>query len=296
MCLPQGRIDPPEEPNRCDPPGLLLSNLARLSLLVKLLGRYDQITRAGTAGEARESSSETRTGITGEAHESGSKRGAIGAEGRRTCARAARNGGPNNTRGTTRSNVPDVNGERNEVSTIRDAQGERDAAGCLEIYAPYVRDTAVSFEERVPTPGEFLARVQEVTATHPWLVFEEAGRIAGFAYGSQHRARAAYRWAADVTVYVAPSHHRRGAGRRLYEELMRRLRHQGLRVACAGITLPNEASIGLHRTLGFEPVGVYRRIGFKHGAWQDVSWWQLELEPADESPPREPRKAASLAP
>jgi L-amino acid N-acyltransferase YncA len=171
---------------------------------------------------------------------------------------------------------------------VREALGGRDAAGCLDVYAPFVRDTAVSFEERVPTVEEFQRRIRDTSATHPWLVLEEASRVVGFAYGSRHRARAAYRWAADVTVYVAPSHHRRGAGRRLYGELLQRLRHQGFHVACAGITLPNEASVGLHRALGFEPVGVYRRIGFKHGAWHDVSWWQLGLAPADGTPPREP--------
>jgi L-amino acid N-acyltransferase YncA len=182
-----------------------------------------------------------------------------------------------------------VNGDAGADSEVRDAHGERDAVGCLAIYGPYVRDTAVSFEERVPTVEEFQRRIHETAATHPWLVLEEAGRIAGFAHGSRHRARAAYRWAADVTVYVAPSHHRRGVGRRLYSELLQRLQHQGLRVACAGITLPNEASVGLHRALGFEPVGVYRRIGFKHGTWHDVSWWQLELAPEGEDPPQEPR-------
>jgi L-amino acid N-acyltransferase YncA len=189
---------------------------------------------------------------------------------------------------TTANVPPRMNGEAGTDSEVRDALGERDAAGCLAIYGPYVRDTAVSFEERVPTVEEFQRRIHETAATHPWLVLEEAGQIAGFAHGSRHRARAAYRWAADVTVYVAPSHHRRGVGRRLYGELLRRLREQGLQVACAGITLPNEASIGLHRALGFEPVGVYRRIGFKHGAWHDVSWWQLQLAPEGEDPPREP--------
>jgi L-amino acid N-acyltransferase YncA len=167
---------------------------------------------------------------------------------------------------------------------IRDAQDEADAAACLDIYRPYVRDTAVSFEERAPTIPEFLERVRTTSATHPWLLLEDAGRVVGYAYGAPHRTRASYRWAADVTVYVAPSHHRHGVGRRLYSELIQRLRHQGLRVACAGITLPNDASIGLHRTLGFEPVGVYRRIGWKHGAWHDVSWWQLELAPGAGAP------------
>lgn len=185
--------------------------------------------------------------------------------------------------------VPSVNGSGSEASVVREALGERDAAGCLEIYGPYVRDTAVSFEERVPTVEELGQRIRDTSATHPWLVLEEAGHVVGFAYGSRHRVRAAYRWAADVTVYVAPSHHHRGVGRRLYGELLQRLRRQGFQAACAGITLPNAASVGLHRALGFEPVGVYRRIGFKHGAWHDVSWWQLEFAPASDAPPREPR-------
>ncbi|HEY2768808.1 MAG TPA: arsinothricin resistance N-acetyltransferase ArsN1 family B [Solirubrobacteraceae bacterium] len=168
---------------------------------------------------------------------------------------------------------------------VRDARHDvRDASACLEIYAPYVRDTAVSFEERVPTTSEFLSRIRETSTTYPWLVSESAGTIIGYAYGSSHRARAAYRWAADVTVYVAPTHHRRGVGRELYDELIRRLAQQHLRIACAGITLPNDASISLHRALGFQPVGVYRRIGWKHGAWHDVSWWQLDLAPHDGAP------------
>jgi L-amino acid N-acyltransferase YncA len=185
--------------------------------------------------------------------------------------------------------VPGMNGGESQAYVVRNALDERDATECLEIYAPYVRDTAVSFEERVPTVREFVQRVQEVSSSHPWLVLEQEGKIAGFAYGSSHRARAAYRWAVDVTVYVAPEWHRHGVGRRLYSELMPRLRSQGFRVACAGITLPNEASIGLHRALGFQPIGVYERIGFKHNAWHDVSWGRLELAPGDTDPPREPR-------
>jgi phosphinothricin acetyltransferase len=176
---------------------------------------------------------------------------------------------------------------------VRAARGARDASACLDIYEPYVRDTAVSFEEQVPTASEFLARIRETSATHPWLVIESGGAVAGYAYGAPHRSRAAYRWAADVTVYVARAHHRRGAGRLLYTELMRRLQRQELRIACAGVTLPNDASIGLHRALGFQPVGVYRRIGWKHGAWHDVSWWQLDLAPGG-GPPQEPLASASL--
>ena len=170
---------------------------------------------------------------------------------------------------------------------IRHADAARDAAACAAIYAPYVRDTAVSFEETPPTAQHMERRIRRFSATHPWLVAEAGGRVAGFAYAAPHRERAAYRWAADVAVYVDPGHQRQGLGRALYGELLPLLREQRLRVTCAGITLPNDASVRLHETLGFEPVGVYRGIGFKAGAWHDVGWWQLELNRGD-GPPQEP--------
>jgi phosphinothricin acetyltransferase len=173
---------------------------------------------------------------------------------------------------------------------IRDALPNLDAEACRAIYAPYVLETSVSFEERVPTADEFRARIEAARASHAWLVLEDGGVVVGYAYASQHRARAAYRWAVDVTVYVAPSHHRRGAGRSLYLELFARLRHLGYQVACAGITLPNEGSVGLHRAMGFEAVGVYKRIGWKAGAWRDVAWLQLELMPATDTLPADPTK------
>jgi len=111
--------------------------------------------------------------------------------------------------------------------------------------------------------------------------------VVGFAYGSPHRERPAYRWAADVSVYLAAHAHRRGIGRALYEKLFELLEHQGFRILCAGITLPNEASVRIHEAFGFTPVGIYRNIGFKHGAWYDVGWWQRELLPPV-VPPSEP--------
>lgn len=172
---------------------------------------------------------------------------------------------------------------------VRDAEPEADAEACLAIYAPFIRDTSVSFEERVPTVEEFRDRIRATIARHPWLVLEVDGRVAGYAYASQHRSRAAYRWTAEVTVYLDPEHRGIGAGRRLYSELLERLHSAGFHLACAGITVPNEASEGLHRAMGFEPVGVYRRIGWKAGAWHDVSWWQLELAPPTATAPAEPR-------
>lgn len=178
--------------------------------------------------------------------------------------------------------------ERSPDWTVRDADPGRDAAACLDIYAPFVRDTFVSFEEQVPTLEEFRERIRTTAATHPWLVLEDRGSVVGYAYGSPHRARAAYRWASDVSVYVAASHRRGGVGRRLYTELLDRLRQQRFQVACAGATLPNDASVGLHEAMGFKPVGVYRRIGWKAGAWHDVIWWELELAPATDEAPPEP--------
>jgi len=175
------------------------------------------------------------------------------------------------------------------VPTLRHADPARDAAACAAIYAPYVTASAVTFEEVSPSTEEFAALITRTTRTHPWLVLEDAERLIGYAYASQHRPRAAYRWAADVGIYVDAEHRRRGAGRRLYTALLDLLRRQGLRIACAGITLPNDASIALHRAVGFEPVGTYRAIGWKAGAWRDVSWWQLPLAPDDDgAPPAEP--------
>jgi L-amino acid N-acyltransferase YncA len=177
---------------------------------------------------------------------------------------------------------------------IRDADPLRDAPACAEIYAPAVRTSAASFEEVAPGESEMASRMTAVQAVHPWLVAEVDGAIAGYAYGSRHRERDAYRWAADVSVYVAPDHRRRGVARSLYVVLLERLTGQGLRVACAGIALPNPASVALHESLGFRPVGVYRRIGFKLGQWWDVGWWQLALGTAgpEEPPAGEPRPPA----
>lgn len=171
---------------------------------------------------------------------------------------------------------------------VRYADPARDAPGCAAIYAPYVEDSVISFETQAPSAREMAERIEAITATHPWLVAERDGRLAGFAYASPHHPRAAYRWAADVTVYVDAAHHRAGVGRELYEALFELLRAQRLWIACAGITLPNDASVGLHEALGFVPVGVYRNIGWKDGSWRDVGWWQLDLGALPHEAPPEP--------
>ncbi len=171
---------------------------------------------------------------------------------------------------------------------IRAAEPTRDAAACAAIYAPYVETTPISFEERPPDAREMATRIERVTAGHPWLVAEEGGEVVGYSYACRLHERPAYRWAAEVSVYVETARRGRGHGRALYEELFDRLRRQRLQVAWAGITLPNEASVRLHERLGFVRTGVSPRIGWKRGSWHDVSWWQLELVPAGADPPPEP--------
>jgi L-amino acid N-acyltransferase YncA len=175
-----------------------------------------------------------------------------------------------------------------EPVAIRSAAPRRDAAACVAIYAPHVEAGATSFEQEPPSAERFGERITAIAATYPWLVAEREGEVVGYAYACPHRERPAYRWAVEVSVYVATREWGRGHGRALYRELIERLRAQRFQVACAGITLPNEASVALHESVGFVPVGVYRRIGWKDGAWRDVGWWQLELQPAGDGPPPEP--------
>lgn len=184
---------------------------------------------------------------------------------------------------------------------IRHADPARDGAACADIYRPFVTDSAVSFEQQAPSAQELSRRIESISRTHPWLVAQDADTdadadaVAGYAYACTHRERAAYRWAVDVAVYVAEGHRRRGIGRELYGALLPLLARQGLRTACAGITLPNDASVALHESFGFEPVGVYRRIGWKGGAWRDVGWWQAELLGQGERPPPDPGPPARLS-
>ncbi|NUT94890.1 MAG: N-acetyltransferase [Saccharothrix sp.] len=170
---------------------------------------------------------------------------------------------------------------------VRDAS-ELDAGACAAIYAPYVTGTAVTFEYVAPTPAEMAGRIANALRTHAWVVLEDDdGRVVGYAYGGPFKAREAYRWSCEVSVYLEPGLRRTGGGRALYEALFERLAARGYRTAAAGMTLPNDASVGLHRALGFEPVGVYRRIGWKNGAWRDVAWTQREIATGDD-PPAEP--------
>ncbi len=167
---------------------------------------------------------------------------------------------------------------------VRDAS-RADGAACAELYAPYVRDTAVTFELHPPSPAEMSERIAAAQSAHAWLVAEHAGRLVGYAYAGPFKARPAYRWASEVSVYVDVECRRSGAGRTLYQALFLRLRERGFRRVAAGMTLPNAASEGLHAALGFTPVGTFHRVGWKLGAWRDVAWVELDLggdDPPDE--------------
>jgi phosphinothricin acetyltransferase len=149
-----------------------------------------------------------------------------------------------------------------------------------------VTDTVISFETVPPGTEEMANRIAAALRSHAWVVLESEGTVLGYAYGGPFEPRAAYRWSCQVSVYVELGRRRTGAGRALYSALFARLAERGFRNAAAGMTLPNDASSGLHRAMGFEPVGTYRRIGWKHGAWHDVAWVQRALA-AGEGPPTE---------
>jgi L-amino acid N-acyltransferase YncA len=196
---------------------------------------------------------------------------------------------------------------------IRDATPQ-DATACAAIYTPYVLDTAISFELNPPDTNEMHTRISRAITSHAWLILEEdasattaasahagattpvatagaamtadgARRVVGYAYGGAFAPRAAYRFACEVSVYLAAEARGRGGGRALYEVLLDRLAARGYRMAFAGMTLPNDASAGLHRALGFELSGTYRAVGWKSGAWHDVAWFQKPLGPDAAAPP-----------
>lgn len=167
-----------------------------------------------------------------------------------------------------------------------------DCGAITEIYRPFCASSAVSFESEAPSTEEIRERIHVVGSVYPWIVLDDRGVVAGYAYASRHRARAAYRWSVEVTAYVAPGFRGRGAGRALYESLFAVLRRLGYCKAYAGIALPNPASVALHTAAGFAPVGIYRGVGYKLGRWHDVAWYQMTLQ-AEPAFPADPVPLAS---
>lgn len=175
------------------------------------------------------------------------------------------------------------------MSQIRRAE-LADARAIAEIYAPFVSEQATSFEVIPPDEDEIARRIGHYRSRYPWLVYESASRVLGYAYASPHRERLAYQWCVEVSVYVDPVAHRRGTGRALYTALFDILRRQGYVNAYAGITLPNPGSMRLHESMGFQLAGIFVRIGFKLDAWHDVAWLGLRLLD-DPRPLPDPRPA-----
>lgn len=163
-----------------------------------------------------------------------------------------------------------------------------DADAVAAIYGPFCESTHVSFEIAAPSTEEIAGRIRDVTRQYPWLVCDRGRGVEGYAYATKHRDRAAYMWSVDTAVYLAPAARRAGVGRALYLKLFQLLVAQGYFKAYAGVTLPNEASVRFHESLGFEPVGVYRGVGYKLAAWYDVAWFARTIQPerADPEPPR----------
>ena len=163
------------------------------------------------------------------------------------------------------------------TSAIRLARPD-DASAMLDIYAPFIRDNAVSFEIDVPTPEEFASRVTQKLSMYPWLVCEVEGKVVGYAYASDHATRDAYQWSVDVSLYITEYYRRHGVGRALYTSLFASLRLQGYFNAYAGITLPNPASVGVHEAMGFTHIGTFQDVGHKFEGWHSVGWWGLALQ------------------
>ncbi len=152
-----------------------------------------------------------------------------------------------------------------------------DAAAIAAIYNHYIATTTISFEEQAVTAAEMAQRIREVSATLPWLVHEEGGAIAGYAYATRWRVRSAYRFAAETSVYVAHGRGGQGIGSALYTALLAELRVRGMHMAIGGIAQPNPASVALHERLGFVKVAHFSEVGRKFGRWIDVGYWELKL-------------------
>lgn len=169
--------------------------------------------------------------------------------------------------------------------TVRSASPQ-DAAACVAIYRPYVENTVISWELEAPSPDEMASRIASAQKAHEWLVLEDDSQVIGFAYGHALISLPSFKWSAETGIYISTDHHRAGWGCRLYSEVLQRLADRGYRRVFAGITQPNEASNAFHRSFGFEDVGAYRRVYWKHDRWHDVGWMQLDLGTADrEGPP-----------
>ena len=166
---------------------------------------------------------------------------------------------------------------------IRLAKPE-DTSAILDIYAPYIRETSITFETEVPTIESFQERISTYLTNWPWLVFEKDGQIAGYAYAGRYRERAAYQWGVECSVYIHEDYHRQGIAKALYTVLFRALKELGYRNVYAVINLPNDQSVALHESMGFRYFATYEKVGYKLGRWKNVGWWQLVINEYGDDP------------
>jgi phosphinothricin acetyltransferase len=171
---------------------------------------------------------------------------------------------------------------------IRLAAGS-DSAPILDIYAPFVQNTAVAFEYDVPTVEEMAQRIDKTLSRYPWVVCEVDEKVVGYAYASAYNERAAYQWSVTSSVYVDPGFQRQGIAGRLYTVLRDVLKLQGFHNVYAGITLPNQKSEGFHLAFGFAAVGTYHNAGYKLGRWHDVRWFELPINSCGSAIPSKTR-------
>lgn len=155
---------------------------------------------------------------------------------------------------------------------------EKDAAGILEIYAPYIKNTAASFESNIPSETEMATRISKYLKKHCWLVYESDGKIGGYAYSSPHRKRYAYQWTMETSVYLAPECQGKGLANKFYDILLEISKRQNYVTVLAGITLPNPASVRFHEKRGFTQIAHYENVGFKFGKWHATVWLTLPLQ------------------
>jgi len=168
-----------------------------------------------------------------------------------------------------------------------------DAARLAAIFAPYVKG-AITFTTVTPSAADFEKKISEILPDFPFLVFEHEGEVSAYAYASKHRALPAYRWCAEVSIYVDQAGHKKGAGTALYTALLEMLRCQGMVNLYAGITLPNPGSVGIHEKFGFRSFSLFEKVGYKAGKWHDVGWWEKKFTENLLDPPREPVPFAEL--
>ena len=162
---------------------------------------------------------------------------------------------------------------------------EDDAEAILDIYAPIVRETAISFEDDVPSVEEMRRRIREKLERYPWLVAEEGDHLLGYGYAGPLRSRAAYRWSAEVSMYIRDDARGKGVGTAIGMEMTGILLRMGVVTLFGGTTLPNPPSEGIYRASGFEEAGVWRNAGYKLGRWHDVGWYQRSIRELDGEPP-----------